>query len=326
MNTQANLIHKPGPPSSFSYESIQLQEPAPDEVLVEHRAIGVNFIDTYYRSGLYPWPGDMPIVVGAEASGIIVSLGAAVNDLHIGDRIAYTMPFGAYCQHRLLPASRVVKLPAAIEFETAAAVMLKGLTSHYLLHGTFKVTSGHTILFHAAAGGVGLLAGQWAAYLGATVIGTVGSAEKAQLALAHGYHHVINYREQDFVEKVQEITQGKGVDVVYDSVGKSTYPHSLKCLKRLGMWVCFGQSSGVIEDFNLQHLAQHGSLFTTRPTLFDYIPTKESLQKASGELFKMVKNGQLKVAINQKFDLRDAAQVHQLLESRQTKGSTILIP
>lgn len=204
--------------------------------------------------------------------------------------------------------------------------MVKGLTAHYLLHGTYKVQPGHTILFHAAAGGVGLIAGQWANHLGATVIGTVGSEEKAALALSNGYHHVINYREENFVEKVMEITNGEGVEVAYDSVGQDTYPHSLKCIKRLGMWVPFGQSSGPIKNFQLKDLVAHGSLFTTRPTLFDYVATKEALQAACDSLFKMLDNGLIQVTINQRFKLEEAALVHEMLESRQTKGSTVLIP
>ncbi len=326
MVTKANVIHQPGPATSFSYEDILVGEPGPGQILIKHLAIGVNFIDTYFRSGLNPWTGDMPIIVGAEACGEVITLGTDVQELVAGDRIAYTFPNGAYCEHRIIDADRVVKLPEDVDSEVAAAVMLKGLTAHYLLHGTFPVQPGQTILFHAAAGGVGLLAGQWANYLGAKVIGTAGSEEKVQLALQNGYHHVINYQQDDFVAQVEEITDGQGVDVVYDSVGKDTYPQSLKCLKRCGMWVCFGQSSGVIDNFNLKDLAQHGSLFTTRPTLFDYIPTKETLTKASKALFDMLSNGHLRVSVNQKFQLAEASKVHQMLENRQTKGSTILIP
>ena len=326
MKTKASVVHQTGPAHSFSYEDISLKEVKAHEALIAHHAIGVNFIDTYFRSGLYPWTGELPIIVGAEASGEVIEVGSEVSHLQPGDRVAYTIPNGAYCQHRVVPADRLVKLPPDLESETAAAVMVKGLTTRYLLRQTFPVKPGHTILFHAAAGGVGLLAGQWAAHLGAKVIGTAGSPEKVQLALAHGYDHVINYRQQNFVEAVMELTEGKGVDVVYDSVGRDTYPHSLKCLNRLGMWVCFGQSSGVIENFDLKHLVQHGSLFTTRPTLFDYIPTFQELNASSQELFDMLIAGKLRVAINQKAPLSEAAEVHQMLESRKTTGSTILVP
>ncbi len=326
MKTKANLVHQPGPYTSFSFEEITIPDPGPTEILVKHKVIGVNFIDTYIRSGLYPWPGEMPIIPGGEASAEVLETGSEVTDLKPGDRVAYTVSNGAYSQHRILNADRAVKLPDSISDETAAASMLKGLTAHYLLHGTFKVQPGHTILFHAAAGGVGLIAGQWANHLGALVIGTVGSKEKAELALANGYHHVINYREENFVDRVMEITHGAGVEVVYDSVGQDTYPLSLKCIKRLGMWVPFGQSSGPIKNFELKDLVAHGSLFTTRPSLFDYVPTKETLQAASDSLFAMLDSGHIKVTINQKYKLEEASLVHQLLENRETKGSTILIP
>ncbi|GJM29801.1 MAG: quinone oxidoreductase [Cyclobacteriaceae bacterium] len=326
MITNANLVHQPGPPSSFSYEEIEIPEPGPGEVQLKHRMIGVNFIDTYFRSGLYPYPLEPPIIPGAEATAEVVQLGPEVNDLNVGDRVVYTGGFGAYCQHRNMKSDRLVKLPEELSDEKAAACMLKGLTAHYLLHGTFQVKPGHTILFHAGAGGVGLIAGQWANHIGATVIGTVGSKEKAALARENGYHHVINYREENFVERVMEITEGAGVDVVYDSVGQDTYPYSLKCLKRLGMWVPFGQSSGPIKNFELKDLAAHGSLFTTRPSLFDYVATKAALQQASKELFEMLEGGHLKITINQKYPLKDAGLVHELLENRKTKGSTLLVP
>jgi len=324
--TKASLVHQPGPYSNFSYEDISIPDPGPNEVLLKHSVIGVNFIDTYFRSGLYPWPGEMPIIPGAEASAMVMDIGSEVTEFKSGDRVSYTGGNGAYCQHRIIGADRLVKLPDSLPDDIAAACMLKGLTAHYLLHGTFKVRPGQTILFHAAAGGVGLIAGQWANYLGATVIGTVGSAEKAALALANGYHHVINYREENFVDKVKELTDGQGVEVAYDSVGQDTYPHSLKCIKRLGMWVPFGQSSGPIKNFELKDLVAHGSLFTTRPTLFDYVATKESLKAASQSLFKMLEGGHLKVTVNQRYKLEEASLVHELLETRQTKGSTVLIP
>lgn len=326
MRTKANLVHQPGPYTNFSFEEITIPDPGPDDVLIKHKVIGVNFIDTYFRSGLYPWPGEMPIIPGAEAAAEVVEAGSEVKNLIPGDRVSYTGGNGAYCQHRIIKADQLVKLPDSLSDEVAAACMLKGLTAHYLLHGTFRVQPGHTILFHAAAGGVGLIAGQWANHLGATVIGTVGSAEKAELAKVNGYHHVINYSEENFVDRVLDITDGAGVEVVYDSVGQDTYPHSLKCIKRLGMWVPFGQSSGPIMNFELKDLVAHGSLFTTRPTLFDYVATNEALQAASNSLFKMLKDGHIKVTINQRYKLEEASLVHQLLESRKTKGSTVLIP
>ncbi len=326
MLTKANVIHQTGPPSNFSWEDIEIGEPGQGEVLIEHKAIGVNFIDTYFRSGLYPWSGEMPIIPGAEASGMVQSVGTGVNHVQPGDRVAYTFSNGSYCQHRILPAHRVVKLPPNIDYELAAAAMLKGLTARYLLRETFAIEPGHTVLFHAAAGGVGLFAGQWAAHVGAYMIGTAGSTEKIKLAKDHGYRRVINYREEDFVEKVMELTSGEGVDVVYDSVGKDTYPQSLKCLKRRGMWVSFGQSSGMIENFDLRHLVQHGSLYTTRPTLFDYIPDLDAITSAGKELFDMIENGQIKVNIDHKAPLSEAEEVHKKLESRATTGSTILIP
>jgi len=326
MKTKANLVHQPGPADSFSYEEIEIPAPGDGEVLLKHRMIGVNFIDTYFRSGLYPYPLDPPIIPGAEATADVLEVGPGVDDLSVGDRVAYTGGFGAYCLHRIMKADRLVKLPDGLSDEKAAACMLKGLTAHYLLHGTFAVKPGNTILFHAAAGGVGLIAGQWANHIGATVIGTVGSEEKATLARENGYHHVINYREENFVDRVKEITEGKGVEVVYDSVGKDTYPHSLKCLKRLGMWVPFGQSSGPIENFQLKDLAAHGSLFTTRPSLFDYVATKEELRNASETLFKMLEGDHLKITVNDKFPLKEAGHVHELLEGRKTKGSTLLVP
>lgn len=319
-------IHQTGGPEVMRFEAIQTGNPGPGEALIQHHAIGVNFVDTYFRNGIYGWPHEGPLVIGAEAAGKVLAVGAGVQHVSAGDRVAYTLSTGAYAEQRLIDAGRLVRLPDKISDETAAAVMLKGLTVQYLFHRTFALQKGHTALFHAAAGGVGLIAGQWARHIGATLIGTAGSDEKVALAKANGYTHVINYRTENFVERVQEITEGKGVDVVYDSVGKDTYPQSLTCLKRLGMWVSFGQSSGLIEDFQLGHLAQNGSLFTTRPTLFHYIATREELEQAATSLFEVVTAGIIKVSINQRFPLQEAAEAHRLLESRQTTGSTILIP
>lgn len=325
MITQAIVAHQTGGPEVFALEEVALRPPAADEVLIEHRAIGVNFIDTYFRKGLYPWTEKMPIIAGAEASGVVLETGASVTDWKVGDRVAYTVANGAYCRHRLIRADRLVRLPDDISFELAAASMLKGLTVHYLLHRSFQVRPGHGVLFHAAAGGVGLLAGQWASQLGATVIGTVSTEEKAALARQNGYTHTINYVKEHFVEKVMEITGGEGVEVVYDSVGQDTYPYSLECLKRLGYWVCFGQSSGVIRNFQLGDLARHGSLFATRPRLFDYIATRQELTEAAEALFGALRSF-LQVQIHQRFRLEEAAEVHRLLEGRKTVGSTILLP
>lgn len=326
MTTNATVLHQLGGPEQFSYETVQVPSPAPDEVILRHKAIGLNFVDTYFRTGLYPYGGKMPLILGAEGSGEIVEVGSAVNHLKIGDRVAYTFPLGAYSEHRVIKADRLVKLPDNISPEVAAASMVKGLTTQYLLRRTFKVNENHTILFHAAAGGVGLFAGQWASKLGATIIGTVSTPEKAALAKANGYTHVINYKSEDFVEKVKEITDGKGVDVVYDSVGQNTYPHSLKCLKRLGHWVSFGQSSGMVTNFELRHLAQYGSLTATRPSLFNYIVTRKELEYAASELFRLLGDGSIKVAVNQKFSLKNAGEAHRALEGRKTTGSTVLIP
>ena len=323
---KAVVAHHTGGPEVMSYEDIEVGTPTAGQVLIAHTAIGVNFIDTYYRSGVYPWKGSDPIIVGSEGSGYVLAVGAGVEDFKVGERVAYTLPTGAYCEQRLLPADRVVKLPDALDDKVAAAAMLKGLTVQYLLFRTFKVKPNHTLLFHAAAGGVGLLAGQWASHIGATIIGTVSTPEKAELAKQNGYHHVINYKKENFVERVKEITHGEGVDVVYDSVGKDTYPYSLQCLKRLGMWVCFGQSSGVIENFDLRQLAQNGSLFATRPSLFNYIYTKEELHDAAKQLFEALESNILNVAINQQFPLKEANKAHEMLETRQTTGSTVLLP
>ncbi|MEM7030675.1 MAG: quinone oxidoreductase [Chloroflexota bacterium] len=319
-------VHQPGGPDAMAFETVNMADPSAGEALIQHTAIGVNFVDTYFRSGLYPWPQDGPLTPGAEGAATVLAVGNGVTHLQPGDRVAYTIPTGAYAEQRLIPADRLVKLPDDITAETAAAVMLKGLTVHYLLFRTFSLQADQAALIHAAAGGVGQIAGQWASHIGATIIGTVGSAEKAALAKENGYHHVINYREENFVERVKEITDGQGVDVVYDSVGQDTYPHSLDCLKRLGMWVCFGQSSGIIQNFDLSHLAQKGSLMATRPMLFDYIATREELESAAEALFEVIASGAVKVSINQRFALSDAAKAHRQLEGRQTTGSTILIP
>lgn len=319
-------VHKTGGPEVLSWEAIDVGEPGAGEVRIRHSAVGLNFIDTYFRSGLYPAPAGLPFIPGNEGAGVVVGVGEGVTTLKEGDRIAYAGPIGSYSEERVIAADRLVKIPDGVDDKTAAAMMLKGMTAQYLLRQTYNVGPQTTLLFHAAAGGVGLIAGQWASHLGATVIGTVGSEEKAELAKANGYTHIINYRTENFVERVQEITNGQGCDVVYDSVGKDTYPGSLDCLKPLGLWASFGQSSGPIADFNLGLLAQKGSLFATRPTLFTYIATPEALEKTAGDLFDVVKSGAVKIAINQEYGLSDAKQAHEDLEGRKTTGATVLVP
>jgi NADPH:quinone reductase len=323
---KAIKVYAQGGPEALRYEDIDPGLPGPGEVLLRHTAIGLNFLDVYYRSGLYPPPNGLPLIPGGEAAGVVKALGEGVEGLTPGDRVAYTTPLGAYCEERVIAADRLVKLPDSISDEQAAGMMLKGLTAEYLLRRTFKVKVGDIILFHAVAGGVGLLAGQWAKHLGATVIGTAGSPEKAALAHSHGFDHVINYRDEDFVARVKEITGGKMCDVVYDSVGKDTFPGSLDCLRPLGMFVSFGQSSGSIPPFNLALLAQKGSLFATRPTLFVYIAKRDDLVAAAGALFDVVSSGKVKVMVNQRYALKDAGQAHADLEGRRTTGTTILIP
>ncbi|MBO9422500.1 quinone oxidoreductase [Labrenzia sp. R4_2] len=323
---QAIRVHETGSADVLTWEHVEVGEPGPGEARIRHTAIGLNFIDTYFRSGLYPAPDGVPFIPGNEGAGIVQTVGEGVSHIKPGDRVAYVGPLGAYAQERIIPADRLVVIPDAIDDKAAAGMMLKGMTAQYLLRQTFNVGPETTLLFHAAAGGVGLIAGQWAAHLGATVIGTAGSQDKVDLAKANGYQHVINYRTENFVERVKEITDGKGCDVVYDSVGKDTYPGSLDCLKPRGLWVSFGQSSGPIQDFNLALLAQKGSLFATRPTLFSYIATREQLEMTSGDLFDVVSKGVVKIAVNQEYRLADAVQAHFDLEGRKTTGTTVLIP
>ena len=323
---KAVRVHQHGGPEALRYENVDIPVPGAGEVLVRHAAIGLNFLDVYYRSGLYPAPNGLPLTPGGEAAGVIEAVGAGVTDLRKGDRVAYTTPLGAYAEQRVIPADRVVKVPDGVSDEQAAAMMLKGLTAAYLLLRTYKVQEGETVLFHAAAGGVGLLFGQWAKHLGATVIGTAGSPDKVELALAHGFDHVIDYRKQDFVAEVNRLTDGRKCDVVYDSVGKDTFAGSLDCLRPLGMLVSFGQSSGPIPPFNLAVLSQKGSLFLTRPTLFSYIAKRRELESLSAALFDVVAKGIVDVKINQRFALSDAGKAHEALEARKTTGTTILVP
>ncbi len=322
---RAIRIHDYGGPEVLKFEEVSVGQPGEGELRIRHTAVGLNYIDTYHRTGLYPVPS-LPSVIGMEAAGEVIEVGAGVSELKVGDRVAYANPIGAYVEERVIPAERVVRLPDSVDDKTAAAMMLQGMTAQYLLRRTYKVGPETVMLFHAAAGGVGLIACQWAKYLGATVIGTAGSAEKVALAKAAGATHVINYREENFVEQVKEITHGKGCDVVYDAIGKDTYPASLDCLKPFGMWVTFGNASGKIENFDLGLLAAKGSLYATRPTLFTYTAKREDLVATANELFDMVGKGIVKISVNQTYPLAEAAQAHRDLEDRQTTGSTVLLP
>ncbi|WP_449415258.1 quinone oxidoreductase family protein [Ochrobactrum teleogrylli] len=318
-------VHQTGGPEVLNYEQIEIGEPGPGEAKVRHEAVGLNFIDVYFRTGLYK-AAQMPFTPGNEGAGTVIAVGAGVDNVKVGDRVAYVATPGSYADERILPADRLVIVPESIDLKTAASMMLKGMTAQYLLRRTFRVEAGQTILFHAAAGGVGLIAGQWAKHLGATVIGTAGSPDKIALAKQHGYDHVINYRTENFAERVRELTNGAGVDVVYDFVGRDTYMGSLDVLKPLGMFACFGQSSGVIPPFDLGLLAQKGSLFATRPTLFNYVAKRSDLEKTAAELFDVVGSGAVKIEINQTYALKDARKAHEELEARKTTGTSILLP
>ena len=324
--SKAIRIHAHGGPEVLAYEDAEPGQPGEGQILIRHTAIGLNFIDVYHRSGLYPPPGGFPLIPGGEAAGVVLALGAGVDWLKPGDRIAYAVNVGAYAEQRVIAADRVVKVPDGISDEQAAAMMLKGMTAEYLLRRTFPVKAGDTILYHAAAGGVGLILGQWAKHLGATVIGTASSSDKIELARAHGFDHVINYKEQDFVAGVAALTGGKKCDVVYDSVGADTFPASLDCLRPLGMFVSFGQSSGPIPPFSMSLLAQKGSLYATRPTLFVYNARREDLVKSAEALFDVVKSGAVEIKINQRYALKDAGKAQADLEARKTTGTTVLIP
>ena len=314
-----------GGPEVLILQEIALPAPGPGQVQVRHKAIGVNFIDTYHRSGLYKLP--LPSGLGVEAAGTVEAVGEGVTAFKTGNRVAYcTAPVGAYAEVHNVPADKLVKLPDGITDETAAAAMLKGLTAQYLLKQTYAVKKGQTILFHSAAGGVGLIAGQWAKHLGATVIGTVGSDDKIELARAHGYDRLLNLRQDDWVDRVREWTGGQGVPVVYDSVGKDTFAGSLDCLALRGMLVSFGNSSGAVPAFEPSILSAKGSLYLTRPTLFHYANTPKALQDMADDLFAVIKSGAVKIAINQRFALAEARAAHEALHSRKTTGATILIP
>jgi len=314
-----------GGPDVLQWQTVEVGEPGPGEARVVHKAVGLNYIDTYHRSGLYPLP--LPSGLGLEGAGVVEAIGPGVADIAVGDRVAYSGgPVGAYSQARIMPADRLVKLPDAISFEQGAAMMLQGMTAQYLLRRTYRVQSGDTLLIHAAAGGVGLIVCQWAKALGATVIGTVGSDAKAELARAHGCDHTIVYTREKFADRVREITGGEGLPVVYDSIGKDTFMDSLACLRPLGMMVNFGSASGPVPPFDIGVLARMGSLFLTRPTLFTYAAKRHDLLAMAGELFDVVASGKVKIDINQRYALADAAQAHRDLEGRRTTGSTILLP
>jgi NADPH:quinone reductase len=318
-------VHKHGGPEVLTFEDIEIPPPGAGQVRLRQHAAGINYIDTYFRTGAYPSPVGMPFVAGNEGSGEVIAVGDGVTDLKVGDRVGYVVGLGAYAAERNLPAERAVKLPDVISYETAAATMLKGMTVCYLLRRTFVVKPGDTVLIHAAAGGVGLIASQWANALGATVIGTVGSKDKAELAKAAGCHHTILYREEDFVARVKEITKGKGVPVVYDSVGKDTFDKSLECLAPLGLLVLFGQSSGPVPPFNLANLVK-GSYYITRPTMGTYQAHRDDLLASARALFNVVKSGKVKIRINHTYPLAEAAQAHADVAARKTTGSVVLMP
>lgn len=323
--TRAIRIHKAGGPETLQLDDVQLAAPGPGEARVRHTVIGVNYIDTYHRSGLYPLP--MPSGIGSEAAGVVEAVGHGVEYVKAGDRVAYCMGgVGAYSEARVIAADRLVPLPADIPDRAAAALMLKGLTVQYLFRQTFPLKGGETILFHAAAGGVGLIACQWAKAIGVTLIGTTSSDDKAKAAKDAGAAHVIVYTRENFVDRVKEITGGKGVPVVYDGVGKDTFPASLDCLSPRGLFVSFGNASGPIAAFNLGILAPKGSLYVTRPTLATYSAKREALLSMSDELFSLVRSGRVKADVRQEFPLAKAADAHRALESRQTTGATLLIP
>lgn len=317
-------IHETGGPEKMRWEEVKVESPGPGQVLVRNTAIGLNFIDTYHRSGMYPLA--LPVTLGLEGAGIVETVGPKVSGFKAGDRVAYAQPIGAYAEWVLRPTDRLVKIPAGIDDKTAAAMMLKGMTAQYLLRRTCKVKAGDTILVHAAAGGVGQILCQWAKHLGATVIGTVGNDEKAMLAKKAGCKHVIVTAREKFPQRVKEITKGKGVPVVYDGIGKDTFVDSLDCIAPLGLMVSYGSASGAVPPLDILVLSQKGSLFLTRPTLMTYTAKREDLVKSAAELFSVVKKGAVRIRINQTYRLRDAAQAHRDLESRKTTGSTVLLP
>lgn len=322
---KAIRINRVGGPDVMELVEVELPPPGPGEVRMRHEAIGLNYIDVYHRTGLYPQP--LPGALGVEGAGVVEEVGEGVTELKAGDRVAYGgRPLGAYSEARNIPASQLLVLPEKIDFETAAAMMLQGLTVQYLFHRTVPLKAGDTVLFHAAAGGVGLIACQWARVMGVNLIGTVGSEEKAALAIENGAAHVINYNKENFTERVKELTGGKGVSVVYDSIGKDTFIGSLDCLQPLGMMVSFGNASGPVPPFGLSELASRGSLFITRPSLMAYMARREDLEASAKSLFGVVGSGEVKIDIRQRYALADVRQAHIDLEARKTTGSSILLP
>jgi NADPH2:quinone reductase len=319
-------VHKTGGPEALTYEQIDLAAPGPGQIKIRQHAAGVNYIDTYFRMGMYPSPVGSPFISGSEGAGEVIAVGSGVTDLKVGDRVAAVVAMGGYAEERLIPADRAVKLPDNISYEQAAGMMLKGMTAQYLLRRTYAVKKGDTILVHAAAGGVGVILCQWGKALGATVIGTVGSEDKGKIAKENGADHLIYYRNEDFAAKVKEITGGKLCDVVYDGIGKTTFPASLDCIRPLGMFASFGSASGQIDAFNINILQTKGSLFATRPTLNNYVAKREDLVATAKDLFDVVGSGKVKIPVNQKYKLKDAVKAHQDLEGRNTTGSTILVP
>jgi NADPH2:quinone reductase len=326
MKCKAIVVHEIGGPEVLKFEDVEVPAPGPGQALVRHRAVGLNFVDIYVRSGVYPAPS-LPYTPGTEGAGVVEAVGPNVNEVRVGDRVAYVGgPLGSYSEARVMPARALVKLPDKIDEKTAAAAMLKGLTAEYLVNSTYAVKAGDTILLHAAAGGTGLILSQWAKHLGATVIGTVGSDEKAKIAAAHGCAHTINYSREDFVARVNEITGGKKVPVVYDSVGQTTFMKSLDCLQPRGLMVSFGQASGVVPPFSINILSGKGSLYLTRPTLATYTARREDLEAAARKLFEVLASGAVRCEVKRTFKLADAAAAHRALGDRQTTGSSILLP
>ena len=326
MKCKAIVVHEIGGPEVLKFEDVEVPAPGPGQALVRHRAVGLNFVDIYVRSGVYPAPS-LPYTPGTEGAGVVEAVGPNVSEVRVGDRVAYVGgPLGSYSEARVMPARVLVKLPDKIDEKTAAAAMLKGLTAEYLVNSTYAVKAGDTILLHAAAGGTGLILSQWAKHLGATVIGTVGSDEKAKIAAAHGCAHTINYSREDFVARVNEITGGKKVPVVYDSVGQTTFMKSLDCLQPRGLMVSFGQASGVVPPFSINILSGKGSLYLTRPTLATYTARREDLEAAARKLFEVLASGAVRCEVKRTFKLADAAAAHRALGDRETTGSSILLP
>ena len=324
--TKAIRIHQHGGSDEFKWEDVEVGDPGPGMARVRHNTVGLNYIDVYHRNGLYPLQ-DFPAVIGMEGAGVVEAVGDGVSGLSVGQRVAYAGgPPGAYAEERIIPAHRLIAMPDEISDETAAAMMLQGLTAQYLLRRTYRVEPGDNILIHAAAGGVGLIVCQWAKHLGCTVIGTVGSDEKAALAMENGCDHTIQYRTESFVERVKEITGGEGCAVVYDSIGKDTFEDSLDCLRPMGMCAWFGNASGPVPPYNLQQLQMKGSLYVTRPTLLHYMAKRDDLVASANDLIDVVAGGQVKISVNQTYALKDVAQAHDDLEARKTTGSTVLLP